>query len=325
MVDCSKQLLTIVNDILDISRIETGIVDIKPEQVVVNDLFSELKMIFDPKDKNEDIQMMASCPLDDHNSIIVTDKTRVTQVMNNLLSNAFKFTKHGVVKFGYYVEKTKMVFYVEDTGIGIPKEQHDIIFERFRQVELELNKNYGGTGLGLAISKKLVEILGGEIWLESEPSKGSKFLFSLPYEPVKAIEPKNEEAIHGAKLELLPGQTTILVAEDEDMNFFFLKEILSSDNLTILRAENGFEAIELFQSNPEISLVLMDIKMPKMNGLDATKKIKELNPKIPVIAQTAFAMRDEKESAYAAGCDEYITKPINKELLINAINKVLKH
>ncbi len=325
VIDCSKQLLSIVNDILDISRIETGIVDIKSEKVVVNDLIAELKAIFDPKNQNQEIDLVTDCPLGKQKSTIFTDKTRVTQVLTNLLSNAFKFTKSGSIKFGYYLEQMNLVFYVEDSGIGIPKEQQSIIFERFRQVELELNKNYGGTGLGLAISKKLVEMLGGEIWVESQSGEGSKFMFTLPYEAVAISETVKENKVVEKEKARVLSDTTILVAEDEEMNFFFLKEVLTGDGITIIRAEDGLEAIEIFKANPGIDIVLMDIKMPKMNGLDATRKIKEINPDIPIIAQTAFAMRDERENAMAAGCDDYIIKPIKKEALIDSINRLRKN
>ena len=325
VIDCSKQLLSIVNDILDISRIETGIVDIKSEKVIVNDLIAELKVLFDPKNQNSEISLVTECSLDKQRSTIFTDKTRVTQVLNNLLSNAFKFTKSGSIKLGYFLDKNNMTFYVEDSGIGIPKEQQSLIFERFRQVELELNKNYGGTGLGLAISKKLVEMLGGEIWVESEFGKGSKFIFTLPYEAVAISDAIEDVQVAEKEIVTVLKDTTILVAEDEEMNFFFLKEILSGDGITILRAKDGLEAIDIFSSNPAIDVVLMDIKMPKMNGLDATRKIKEIKPDIPIIAQTAFAMRDEKENAIAAGCDDYIIKPIRKEELINSINRLRKN
>ncbi len=323
VIDCSKQLLSIVDDILDISRIETGIVETKLEKVVVNDLINELKAFFEPKNEHN-IKFTNHCQLDSLNSTIFTDKTRLKQILNNLLFNAFKFTKSGSIEFGYYMKDTEMVFFVKDTGIGIPKEQHNLIFERFRQVELELNKNYGGTGLGLAISKKLVEILGGKIWVESEKNKGSNFMFSLPYEPVTVDETEPKTELTETEIIKGKGNITILVAEDEDMNFLFLKEIIVKEGITIIRANDGVEAVNLFKSNPDIDLILMDIKMPEMNGLEATRQIKEINPSMPIIAQTAFAMTDEKENALKAGCDDYISKPLKKELLYNAINNALE-
>lgn len=307
VIDSSKLLLNIVNDILDISRIETGRVSLLFENVVVNDLMNILYAFFEPQTVNKAINLSVVKSLNNSDSIVHTDRTRLRQILTNLLNNATKFTHQGHIAFGYNLKDGFLEFFVEDTGIGIPQELHTKIFEPFRQAELEVTRQYGGTGLGLTISSKLVDLLGGKIWLESTPGKGTTFYFTLPYNPTP-VEPSGnttEMTSHTKSYNMLA-----LVVEDDEINYLFLETILSKSKIKAIRALNGMEAVELCKTNPDIKLVLMDIKLPFMNGYEATRRIKEINPSLPVIAQTAYAMQEDKDKAMKAGCDAYIAKPI---------------
>jgi len=209
---------------------------------------------------------------------------------------------------------------VKDTGIGILKEQQEIIFERFRQAEIDYIKTSSGTGLGLTISKRLVELMGGKIRVESEAGKGSVFYFTIPYQPVKKIEEIRKPEPLDYNLE----GKKILIVEDELSSIQILKAIMDEIQVQISHAENGKEAIEICKADPDIDLVLMDIKMPVMNGYEAAREIKKIRKDLPVIAQTAYALKGDKQKCIQAGCDDYISKPIDLEILIKMMNKYLR-
>ncbi|MBN2347477.1 MAG: PAS domain S-box protein [Bacteroidales bacterium] len=314
VIDSCNRLLRIVNDVLDISRIETGQVQVKSEEVNVNDLIMELFVFYKSNTEHHRVSFYPYKALKDEDSIIFTDKTKLFQIMNNLLSNAFKFTESGHIKYGYELKDNELIFYVKDTGIGIPSDQKKFIFQPFRQADMGFTRQYGGTGLGLAISKKLVELLGGNIWFESEEAKGSVFYFTMPYNQLKIsgnLTPlkKQGKEKSGTKLK-------ILIAEDEEVNYLFLEEILLKFNSRIYHAKDGKEAVDIFKKNPDIQIILMDIKMPVMDGYKALKIIKKISPETIVIAQTAYAMTEDRKKALSAGCDDYIAKPINKDELV---------
>ncbi|PKP29439.1 MAG: hybrid sensor histidine kinase/response regulator, partial [Bacteroidetes bacterium HGW-Bacteroidetes-17] len=214
---------------------------------------------------------------------------------------------------------TELKFFVKDTGIGIPSDKQEFIFDVFRQIEDTHTRTYGGTGIGLSISKRLAELLGGRMWVDSDPN-GSSFYFTIPLELI--VEPAGS----GIKDELSSASIadiTILIAEDDESSFEFLKVVLKKTAQFILWASNGEEAVSHCKNHPEIDLVLMDINMPVMNGYDATKAIKELRPNLPIIAQTAYAIAGDREKSLAAGCDDYISKPIKRKELIDKINKLI--
>jgi len=320
IVDSGKQLLTIVNDILDISRIETGKVALLFEEIKANDLMSILFAFFEPQASRKNIKLNTVKSLSNAQSKINTDKTRLRQILTNLLNNAVKFTNEGSITFGYEIVGEEMQFFVEDTGIGISDELKEKIFEPFSQADIDLNSQYEGTGLGLSISQKLVELLGGRIWVESKTGKGSKFYFTIPYNNLASPVVKAHDKKEKTPSMNISGNL-ILVAEDDDINYLYLEAVLSKLKIKTIRAHNGLEAIDLFQKNPDIRMIFMDIKMPFLNGLEATKKIKEIKPDLPVIAQTAYAMNEDKSKAFEAGCDGYISKPIRKAELISYIEK----
>lgn len=313
-----EYLLSIINDIIEISHIESRQVELKNKTVrlenFLQEIYSSLKFSV-PTSKNIQFEL-AKLP-ENLPSEIITDEVKLKQILINLINNAFKFTREGVVSFGCFLNQhSQLSFFVKDTGIGIEAKNHSVIFERFRQIE-EGNKNMsGGSGLGLAIVKAYMELMGGEIKVESESGKGAEFTLTFPLQV-----PKKKEVTKKTVPEIVKkgtGNNFILVAEDEDINWFLLNKMLSSANFTLMRAVNGMEAVELCKTNDNINLVLMDIKMPGMNGYEAREEIRRFKPALPVIAQTAYALPTDVERLKKSFSD-YITKPINRQLLLEKI------
>ena len=317
----SNQLLSIISDIISISTIEAGQEKVHEKSIDLNSLIVSIHQQFNLVVKNKSVEFRYKALAPDEDAMIVSDEIKLIEILSNLVNNAFKFTDKGSVEFGYCIKNNEIEFMVKDTGIGIPESKFESIFKRFFQVETDSDRTYGGSGLGLSISKAYVEMLGGKIWVNSQVNSGSTFYFTIPYK--KAIATKiADAAIHSEKKE--PKSTkTILVAEDEDINYNYLFELFSGSNFKLLRARNGIEAIEMLNSSSSIDLILMDIKMPIMNGYEATRRIKATNPKIPIIAQTAYAHEVDKAKAFENGCDDYISKPFKKDMLISKINDLL--
>ena len=320
VINSSKQLLSIVNDILDISKIEAGVVQLNYESININKLIDDLFIFFKQKAKESNLELHCVKGLENFNSMIEIDSTKLNQVLTNLLSNAFKFTECGRIEFGYQLLENNLQFYVKDSGVGIEKNLQSKIFERFIQGDKNLSKKLQGTGLGLAISKKIIDLFKGEIWLNSN-KKGTTIYFTIPY--VKSKRPLITSVIEEQKpeIQVKKQKLTILIAEDEEFNMMYINELFSKTNFKIIEADNGRKAIELLLKNPEIDLVLMDIKMPIMDGNEAMKEIKKINPLLPVIALSAFAMESDKKSALENGFDAYLTKPLDKKILFKTIGK----
>ncbi len=325
IINSGKSLLNLINDIIDISKIEAGQLKVKPRKVQLNPILNETYLshyqINDMKNKPFELRMKKAVESDDFN--IETDPFRFKQILNNLIGNAMKFTEKGYIEFGYkFRGQEELLFYVKDTGVGMPKDKLDVIFKRFGQIDQKDDKNQSGTGLGLTISKRLTELLGGQMWVESVEGEGSTFYFTLPYDPELNTADEYGASMDGDGDQTLEGKT-ILVAEDEDMNVAYLQEVFADTKANILWARNGQEAVDTARENKNIDLILMDIKMPVMNGYDATKAIREFNKDVVIIAQTAYALTGEKEKTIAVGCNYYITKPIEVTLLMNTINGFL--
>jgi len=316
----SDQLLSIINDIVDISNIEAGIVNISKEEIRINKSLDRLLDQFSLKAKEKGIVLRKVAPLPDEEAIIFADNTRFIQVISNLLNNAFKFTNEGTVEFGYKPGKDFIEFYVSDTGIGIPGDQLTRIFERFYQVDLKMARLNEGTGLGLAISKSFIDLMGGKIWAESDPGKGSTIFLTLPF--YKSREGK-EIGITEKQKYIFDREYSILVAEDDRLNSHLINSFLSIPDLKVTIVGNGAEAVDHCRSGNKVDLVLMDLKMPVMDGFEATRLIKEFRPDLPVIAQTAYASEDDKKRALSSGCNDFITKPFIKEALISKIRENL--
>lgn len=324
-----RHLLGLIEEIFDISLIEAGEIKLQFDEFEVNDLLNEIFAVISREQillgKNS-IKLRINIPANGNKVRISIDQKRFKQILVNLLKNALKFTKVGYIEYGFTFEHINdngfLKFYVKDTGIGIAKDKQQLIFDQFRQADDSLTRTYGGTGLGLSISKKLVEILGGEIWVESETDKGSTFYFTLPSDKLISV-PANPVSAVSAVPEYDFSGKRLLLAEDDDPSFLLLKAMLRKTGIEILRAKNGIEAVSLSRSESDISLILMDINMPEMNGYEATKIIKAEKPSIPVIAQTAYSISGDKERTIESGCDDYISKPIKKQELFSLIQKYI--
>ena len=316
------RMLNIINDLIDIARIEAGQVEVKIENTCINHLLNGVYTFFKPETEMKKLSFSCKKELSDADSYMKTDPTKLNQILSNLIKNAIKFTRTGSINFGYAIRNKDIEFYVTDTGIGIASELKEKIFERFRRGDISDTTEYEGVGLGLSITRAFVKMLGGKIWLESNQNKGTTFFFSLPFDNARGTKrqtkPKKAEQIQSRS------QHTILAVEDDDASFRFIQEVLNRNGLNAIRAMNGEEAIRLTKQNPEIELVLMDIKMPVMNGLDATREIKQLRPELPVIAETAYASEEDRQKSLDAGCDDFIPKPISKERLIELIHKYIQ-
>jgi len=314
-----RKLLAIMDDILDLSMIESNQVEIDNKQFSLNELVdqlvSETKNNIELSDK--DITCSPNKPLSKDRDMIVSDYDKIKQVYTILLDNALKFTEKGEIEVGYNVKSTDYIdFYVSDTGLGIPKESKELVFERFRQVDQSITRKYEGLGLGLSIADGLVKQLGGTISLVSQVKEGSKFTFSLPVKHSNQLQNNEEHSVSEIDL----SGKTILVAEDDMMNFLLVKEFLFDTNADIQHAENGLEAVNYCRSN-KVDLVIMDIKMPVLDGIEALDKIRDIQPDIPIIAFTAHAYENDKKRLLQKGFNEYISKPVKQGELRELVEK----
>ena len=322
--ESGETLLKLINEILDLSEIESGQGKIVNKSFDLNRLLKDLWQIFESEKavlNREKLSLDLEIPEDGRVNQVVMDPSRLKQVLSNLLGNALKFTESGKIAFGYKrLGFNEIQFYVRDTGIGINQEEQDVVFDRFYKIEGGIKKLYGGTGLGLAISKQLVNLMGGEMWLESKPGVGSEFYFTLPLEEVfnEDEKLKSKEDGHfnweGKKL---------LIAEDEELNYKLYSEIFKPTGIEIVHAENGRVAVELFGKGQNFDIVILDLKMPEMDGIQAFKHIKKINKEVPVFAITAFAMEEEKQEIEAMGFNKYFAKPINKKDLFSTLSEFL--
>ncbi|MGD0755982.1 MAG: PAS domain S-box protein [Bacteroidales bacterium] len=320
IMQSSNHLLSIITDIVDISNIEANLVKTYKNDINVNNSLKSLCNQFMPKASEKKITLICETGLEDSDALIVTDSTKLNQILSNLVSNALKFTNSGQVKIWYRLKDNFLEFCVSDSGIGISPEHHARIFDRFYQIQNGMERLYEGTGLGLAISKAYVEHLGGKIWLLSEQGKGTSFFFTIPYEKQveKAIPAEEKKAPDGF---VFPVKKVILVAEDVESNYKLIKYFLSGSNAEVLHAYNGKEAVEKCLSTSNIDLILMDIKMPVMDGYTAVKLIREKNTAIPIIAQTAYA--DDREKAIECGCSGFISKPFDRKGLFKVLSEFI--
>lgn len=322
-----NHLLKLIDDIIDIAKIEANQLELHPVETSLNDFLKEQYIAFKEQLNNgqkKPVDFSLHLPNNKGSDYVKLDTFRLQQVLTNLLANSIKFTREGRISFGYeLLNERTLRFFVEDTGIGIPEENQQLIFERFRQLDYSYSREFSGTGLGLAISKGLVELLGGQIWVESVPAKGSTFYFTIPYSPLSPVE-HEEATIAKTTGDYNFEGKTILVVEDDEINFRFLEIMLSRTKASIIHANNGQSAYDL-AVNGDVDLVLMDIQIPVIDGYTATRMIKEAKPHLPVIAQTAHALDDEKNECLEAGADSYVAKPINrKQLLIKISNLLLR-
>ncbi|RLD77794.1 MAG: hypothetical protein DRJ10_11340 [Bacteroidetes bacterium] len=270
--------------------------------------------------KNDNISIKLNIPDGSANLGLNSDEMRLKQVLTNFLSNAVKFTDKGVIEFGYQLlPNNKILFYTKDTGIGISKEQQDVIFKRFGQVEDTYTRNYKGTGLGLAISQSIINLLGGEIWVDSEQDKGSNFYFKIPAD-IMHNQNMSKALVQYDHFDW--NSKIILIVEDDEMSSKLLKSILEDSSAKILVVKNGQAAIDLVKKQ-NLDLILMDIQLPELNGFEATKKIKSIKEELPIIAVSAYAMQEEIDKSKEFGCDLFISKPLDINYLLNKMDEYL--
>lgn len=314
------RLLNIINDIIDISKIESGQMKLKIAPTNIDEQLKYLYDFFKPEAERKGLAFLLKKGVCPEASTINTDGEKIYAILTNLIKNAIKFTDTGVVEVEYFCKDNTFEFLVRDTGIGIPKDRQKAIFERFVQADISDKRAYQGAGLGLSITKAFVEMLGGKIWVESEEHVGSVFHFTIPavqQEVVVETKPIVEPKLSQPNLPKL----RVLIAEDDSASSMLLTLMLGNLDFTVFQANNGQSAVDIIRKNPDIDLILMDIKMPELTGLEATEEIRKFNSKVIIIAQTAHALAGDKEKAIQAGCNDYITKPINFDILKALVSK----
>lgn len=314
-----SRLVNIINNLIDISKIESGQMTVSKADCNITKELKELYAFFKLECRQKRLELIYS-NISDEPLIVNTDQDKFTAIVTNLIKNAIKYTKRGSIKFGYNVKNDNIEFFVKDTGIGIPKERQKAIFERFIQADIEDRQAYEGAGLGLAISMAYVKMLGGKIGVESIEGEGSTFYFTLPYTPPAKKEPLEKSKKPVASSHNKIPKLNILIVDDEPYADELLTIIVKKFADNLYHAKTGEEAIDIFKKHPNIDLILMDMKMQNINGYQASKEIRKLSDKVIIIAQTAMALSGEREKALESGCNDYISKPIIKKVLLEKIS-----
>jgi signal transduction histidine kinase len=315
------RMLNIINDIVSISKIESGIIEVANMESNINEQIEYICTFFKPEAEAKGIKLSYKTALSSEESVLITDCEKLFAILTNVVKNAIKYTDKGLIEFGYEKKGDYLEFFVKDTGIGIPKNRQKAIFERFIQADIVDKMARQGAGLGLSISKAYVEILGGKIWLESDEGNGSTFYFTLPYKAEQKEKTGSNNYITPDIGVSLFENLKILIVEDDEISGMLISINVSKLSDNILKAKTGFEAVEACRNNPDLDLILMDIQMPDLNGYEATRQIRQFNKEVVIIAQTAFGLLGDREKALEYGCDDYISKPINKTELITLIKK----
>lgn len=315
-----ERMLNIINDLLDVSLIESGQVEVNKSNINLYDEMMSVYRFFKPEADSKSLRFLLIDGDSDPKRIIFTDKEKFFAILSNLIKNAIKFTNSGFVEMGYSIKQNEYEFFVKDSGIGIANEKLEIIFERFVQADLSISRPYEGAGLGLAIAKEYVEMLGGRIWVESQPGAGSQFYFTVPASESGNAALKEREMLY----KMTPGTDStisILIAEDTEHSDLYLTQCVKKFCKTIFHVKTGTQAVEVCKNNPDIDLILIDIKMPEMDGYQATRLIRQFNQKVVIIAQTAYALTGDREKALHAGCNEYLAKPVGRDTLLRVISR----
>ncbi len=319
------RMLNIINDIVDISKIEAGLMEVNLIESNINDQIEFIYTFFKPETEGKGMRLSFKNSLPEKEAIIKTDREKIYAVLTNLVKNAIKYSNLGSIDFGYDVVKTQhatsLQFFVKDTGIGIAKNRQKAIFERFIQADIEDPKALQGAGLGLTISKAYVEMLGGEIWVKSDEGIGSTFYFTIPYNTKKQEQSDIENIVSAEDIDFQIKKLKILIAEDDETSDFLITSMLKKNNNEVLHARTGIEVIEVCRKNPDLDLILMDIKMPNINGYEATHQIRQFNNEVIIIAQTSYGLSGDRQKAIDAGCNEYLSKPIRKDELLRLLQK----
>ncbi|MEB8329025.1 ATP-binding protein [Flavobacteriaceae bacterium KMM 6897] len=323
------RMLNIINDIVSISKIESGLMKLNIQESNINKQIEFVYTFFRPQIEEKGMQSSIKTALSGKEAFIKSDSEKIYSILTNLVKNAIKNTETGSIELGYVLqtecEPSELKFYVKDTGIGIPKDRQKAIFERFVQADISDKTAFEGAGLGLSISKAYVEMLGGKIWVESEEGKGSTFYFTLPYRPEQLKKSSAKTNVSSEKAENIldpkADKLNILIAEDDKISSMLLSTLVKEFSIMIHQAKTGVEAVAICKNNPDIDLILMDIQMPKLNGFEATRQIRQFNKDVIIIAQTASVLSGDKEKIIEVGCTDYMSKPINKKKLYGLIRK----
>jgi PAS domain S-box-containing protein len=313
------RLLNIINDIVEISKIEAGMIVPKITECNVNQHLEYVEKFFNPEAEKKGIHLMIKNGLSSTDAVLRTDSEKLYAILINLVKNAIKYSDKGTIEIGCTKDNAEFRFYVKDEGIGIPEDKQDAIFNRFVRVSSSQKRIIEGTGLGLAITKAYLDMLGGKMWVRSNPGEGSIFYFTLPR--VNEIAEIKMEKDNNLENETFGKNINVLIAEDDEFTVKLLTRYLNPFSSRIYYATNGREAVEMYNSNPNIQLILMDVQMPEMDGYEATREIRKKDQDVIIIAQTAFALSDDKLSAFDAGCTDYISKPVSQETIRRIISK----
>ncbi|MEI7663547.1 MAG: response regulator [Bacteroidota bacterium] len=327
----SARMLNIINEIIEISRIESGQMDVSRRETNINEQTEDVYTLLKPEVDQEKIVFSFQNGLSSHESCIQTDGEKLVAILTNLVKNSIKYTEKGSITFGYHLRPAvsttqisrpaELEFFVKDTGIGIPSDRQNAIFDRFVQADIADVQARQGAGLGLSIAKSYVEMLQGRIWVNSEVDRGSTFYFTLPYTGNSGVK-SGKKNIEMPDIQEFPVKgLNVLIVEDDEVSRIFLKTIVRKISRNIIYAQSGAEAISLCRNNPDIDLILMDVRMPEMTGHDTTREIRRFNKDVIIIAQTAHALKGDRETALEAGCNDYITKPILKNQLMEMIHR----
>ncbi len=315
------RMLNIINDIISISKVESGQMTVSVAETNINEQLEFIYNFFRPEVEQKGLRIFLRNKLSVNEAIVNTDREKVYAILTNLTKNAIKFTDHGSIELGCVKKGSSLEFSVKDTGMGIPENKKSSIFERFIQGSELPTRNYEGAGLGLSISKAYAEILGGKIWVESAEGSGSVFYFTIPGNVEPAEENPINAVIAGKDEQMQIPDLKILIAEDDETSDLLITIALRRIMLNALHATTGTEAVDVCRKNPAIDLVLMDIQMPDMDGYEATRQIREFNKEVIIIAQTAYALKGDREKSLNAGCNDYTTKPIDIAILQRLIQK----
>lgn len=320
------RMLSIINDIICISKVEAGQMEIVVSETDINEQVEYIYTFFKPEVEDKGMRLIMKKGLSSQDAIIKTDREKLYAILTNLVKNAIKYSNTGTIEFGYRIVRDKelipdLEFFVKDTGIGIPKDRQQAIFERFVQADVSDKMALQGAGLGLSISKAYVEMLGGNIWMESEPGKGSVFYFTIPFNNKQEEKEiiKNEDQVEPKTNRIK--QLKILIVEDDEASELLLSKAVERFGKDVLKVRTGVEAVEACFNNLDFDLVLLDLKMPDMNGYEAARRIRQFNKDVIIIAQTAFGLLGDKEKAIEAGCNDYIAKPILTDELMQVLQK----
>lgn len=322
-----KRMLSTVNDIIEISKIETGFINMEYEEINVNELLKELFLFFKPEVEKKGLHLVLEKSLPDKNIHIQTDRSKINSILSNLIKNAIKFTDTGEITVGLDADDSHLRFYIKDTGIGISDQHKKIIFDRFNQADMSHTRSFEGSGLGLSITKSYVELLGGKIWLKSEIGKGSTFFFTIPLahreksdnyssDSVSRKDIVKQQASHPGK------KLKILIAEDDIPNLIYMTTLVEDISYEVVQCRNGKEAVDHCVNYQNVDLILMDLKMPLMDGYEAIRKIRVFNQDVIIITCSAYAIEDNKHKLLETGSNEFLTKPIKKEDLFEIINNL---